>query len=79
MDNTKCDLAFSQDSLGTKARALAGRVGSQGNSEFKYFWVSAAPLLGIEYLEDGDHGLFISVATKPSLGLFLDVEQIIDE
>lgn len=56
MNDTKCDLAFSQDSLGTKEKALAGRGWSQGDNKFKYFWVSAAPLLGIEYLEDGDHG-----------------------
>lgn len=79
MDDTKCDLAFSQDSLGTKERALAGRGGSQGRSELQYFWVSAAPLLGRECLEDGDHGLFISVAPNPSLGLLLGVEQNIDE
>lgn len=53
MDDTKCDLAFSQDSLGTKERALAERGGSQGNNELKYFWVSAAPLLGVDTLKMG--------------------------
>lgn len=52
----KCDLAFSQGSVSSKERTQAGRGGSQGNSEPRYFWVNAAPLLGREQLEDGDHG-----------------------